>query len=553
MISSFGVLPNNQKVIEGIKMPIIASVEPLSDDAKVINDGSVQIPHCTRCRSYLSSVCETTPETWTCRVCSQVMQFKKEIPKEQYSSKNIEVIKNEECEPLMHSIICFAPLKEAVKEYLKLLPKRAPLTIATYTDKLNIQPFGTVELLLSEIDTIPFPETPIPFDKVQSSLIYLLKKSLHPVWHRVFISSPTSDMDCSQLINEFKNLYTIMSRVDVYFLGMNYSPSLQSLVQAAPGISRIFVPINESELPAALFSDAEREFAFQVYAVFRSGVAFTSEYVDSPFLASEVTDNFVKIPVLPSKRAAISFNIIPPTDHLPLESQSFQCVVKFVRWNPKTNRLSYLFRIISEEYKLSNSLSEVLGSINGSLVFSQWIHDIMKLPLAQMSTELIERTKSIASIIIANAQLKPMVTMSFLAKSHPALSAAFWDRLSMGSLLSLASPRSAEALFSYTVEVWDNQDNLVFSGLSVDESQRKNGYIYLIKSFPSIFLLSDNGEYEVAKDSKLQQSISHFMEECMPIPIKLIQSEIETVVDMLSVDEEEGLQGFLESVGIPSL
>ena len=553
MISSYKVLPTHQKVLEGIKIPIVASVEPLADNARVINDGSVQIPHCTRCRAYLSSVCDTTDDTWTCKVCSQVMNFRKKIPKEQYSSKVTEVIEIAECQPLMHSIVCFAPLKDTIKEYLKLLPKQAPITISTFTDKLHTIPTGTVEQILSEIDTLPFPSSPVPFEQTADALISILRNTIGPVWHRVFLAIPSSETANHPLLDEFKRLYTTMARVDVYFLGMNYSPFLQTLVQAAPGLARVFAPLNESDLPAALFSDADREFAFQVMVVFRSGVAFSAQYVSSPFLASEITDNYVRIPVLPSKRAALSFLITPPTEPLPIPSQSFQCVVKFIRWNPKTNRLSHLFRIISEEYKLSSSLSELLSSIDGPLVFNYWISEIQKLPPGKMSPEINNKLKDIASIIVANPHLKSLVLMTFLAKSHQALSTAFWDRLTVGSLLSLASPRSAEAIFSYKVEAWDKDDNLIASGLTIEETHRKPNYIFLVKSFPSLFILTEEGEYTVSKGSKMDKSISEFLEECMPIPVSIIQSAFDTSREMLSVDEEEGLQPFLESIGLQSL
>ena len=553
MISSYNVLPTHQKVLEGIKIPIIASVEPLADNAKVINDGFVQPPRCTRCQAHLSSVCETTESTWTCKVCSHVMNFRDKIPKESYSSKVMEFVENAECQPLVHSIICFAPLKDTITEYIKLLPKRAPITLATYTDKLYIQPTTTVEQILTEIDTIPFPTTNIPFEQTADSLVKVLQTTNGPVWHRAFIAIPSSDTKSHPLLDAFKRLYSKEARVDVYFLGMNFSPLLQTLVQAAPGLARVFAPLNESDLPPALFSDANREFAFRLQAVFRSGVAFSAQYVSSPYLASEVTENFVKIPVLPSKRAALSFLVIPPTEELPTESQSFQCVVKFLRWNPKTNRISHLLRIITEEYKMSSSLSPLLSSISPPLVFTQWVNDIQKLPPGQMSPEIINKLKESASIIVANPHLKPLVMMTFLAKSHQALSTAFWDRLTVGSLLSLASPRSAEALFSYRVEAWDKDDNLIDSGLTIQESHRKSNYVFLVKSFPSLFILSETGEYEVVKGSKMAASIAEFVEECMPIPVSIIQSSLDSSREMLSVDEEEGLQPFLESVGLESL
>ncbi|EAY15158.1 hypothetical protein TVAG_392750 [Trichomonas vaginalis G3] len=553
MLSTFKTLPSVQKVVQGIKIPFVVSVEPLDDSAKIIDDPNAKIPHCSRCRSYLSAVCAVSPEAWCCSVCSQIMHLKNPVPEEYHSSKVLEIVEISECQPLSHSIIAFAPVKEIIRDYLKVLPKNAPLSVITYTDRLNIIPISTVYEILSEFDTIPFPTEIIPFEVAIPNLIIALGKVRDPVWHRVFISSPPPDAVQSPLLKVLKDLYTILARVDFYFLGTSYSLLLSHLAKVSPGISRVFAPLNQFELPLALNSDANREFAFQMLAAFRCGVAYTSEYITSPFLAADVKENFVRIPVLPSKSAPLSFKIIPPTIDGHLRKQAMQCVVKFVNWNPKTNRLSHLHRIISEEFDISSKLEDVLAGVYPNLLFMQWIREVESLNPGQMVPEIMNRLKEIVPHINAAQNLKPIISMAFIAKSHPALSTAFWDRLSMCSQLCLSSPKSALAIFSFVVEVWDRSDNMLFSGLSVDDSKRKKEYVYVLKSFPSVFILTDEGEYPIQPSSKMEASIKKFQEDCMPIPVRIVQSQIDSLKDLLSVDEEEGLQGFLESVGLESL
>lgn len=553
MLSTFKTLPSAAKVVQGIKIPFVVSVEPLDNSAYIIQDVNVQIPHCSRCFSYLSKVCAVSPVNWYCSVCSQINNIKKPIPPEQYSSNVMEIVDIAECQPLSHTIVAFAPMKETIREYLKLLPKNAPLNLITYTDKLNIIPTTTVSEILNEFDTTPFPTSIIPFETAADQLIYVLGKIRDPVWHRVFMSSPPSDITKHSLLEKLQNLYTTNTRVDIYFLGTGFSPLLQQLVQASPGISRVFAPMNESDLPIALNSDAKREFAFQVLAVFRSGVAYQSEYISSPYLAAEIRENYVRIPVLPSKNAPLSFKIYPPAIDSHMRKQAMQCVVKFVRWNPKTNRLSHLHRIISEDFTISSSLEEILSGVDPSLLFMQWIREVQLLAPGQMGPELLKRTKEIVPYINAAQNLRPIASMSFIAKSHPALSTAFWDRISMSSQLSLASPRIAKTLFSFVVEVYDRNDKLIMSALSVEERLQKKEYIYVLKSFPNLFILSSEGDYNVVEGSNIDKSIKCFIEECIPMTVRLVQSEYDTLKDLLSVDEEEGLQGFLESIGLSSL
>jgi len=553
MISTFGVLPSHTGVLNGVEVPLEISVEPLDGNSIVISSSDFQLPRCTRCSAYLCSSCAHSAEAWCCGVCSQIMNMKKPVPEAQISASTLEVVESGECQPLFHSIIVFSPVKSIIKQYLTLLPPNAPLSLSTYTDKFNMIPMGTVSQILEEIDAIPFPNQQIPFETAANELIHVFRNTSMPVWHRIFISSPPSDMKSHTIMSSLKHLYKAISRVDFFFFGSSYSQFLTELVQSTPGISRIFCPVNEGELPSALFSDASRGFGFQLLAVFRAGVAYGVNFVTSPFMASEICENYIRIPVLPSKTASLSFALTPPKENLRLRFQTMQCVVKFVRWNPNTNRLSHLFRIISQEYKISSNLTDLVQSISSSVLFTSWLHQAQKLPLGQQSLGIIDRTKAIVSIINANEKLKPLVKMAFLAKSHPALSTAFWDRLSMGSLLSLSSPRSVEAQFSYSVEVWDYNDTLLEEGLIASEKRRKGNFIFLVKSFPSLFVLSKTGSAEIVPHSKMSLSIERFKESCEPILIRTIQSQVDQVKELLSVDEEEGLAGFLDNIGVTSL
>ena len=552
MLSTFEILPTNQNVLSGVKIPIITTVEPLEENSNIITTTLEQIPRCSRCSSYLSSTCAISSEAWCCSVCSQIMKLKKSILKELYSSNVVEVIENGECQPLMHSLMIFSPIKSIIKQYLSLLPSNAPISIITYTNQLNIIPTATVSLIIEEFDQIPIPEQNIPFEKIALEIIPFLKNVSMPIWHRIFIQAPISETKTHPILSTISSLYKELVRIDFYFLNSSYSPILTDLVQKTPGISRIFCLVNESELPSSLFSDADREFGFQLLAVFRAGVSYGVKFLPSSFLPSEICENYIRIPILPSKNSTLRFLIIPPKEETFLRYQSMQCVVKFSRWNPLTNKISFLFRIISQEFKLSNILNDILKTTCSSMLFYTWLQEVQHLPPGQQSFGIIDKTKESISIINSNEHLKSLIKMAFLAKSHPAMSTAFWDRLTMGSLLSLSSPKSVEAQFSYIVEVWDFNDNLLEEGLYLNDKRKKGDYIFIVKSFPSIFILTKNGNYNIHKNSKIELSINNFITDCLPIQIRIIQSQVDQVKELLSVDEEEGLSNFLENLGISS-
>lgn len=554
MLSTYGVLPTHTSVTAGIPVPIVVCVQPLDANATVFPYEKTKIPRCTRCRSYLSSICAYSPEAWCCSVCSQVMKLTEPVPEEQLQNNVIEIVQSSEAQPLHHVLFVFTSHKSVIKDFLSHLPPQAPLTIVTYTESLNIIPTGCVSQILSEFDLIPFPESPIPFEKAESCICELLPTLMTPCWTRIFIQTPGSDISKTLLIDAFKKEYAREVRIDLYFFGTSFSIFLSNIIQACPGLSKVFNPyINENDLPSLMLSDIDREFAFQLLAVFRSGVAYSAKYIPSPFLASEVTDNYVRIPVLPSHTASLSFEIIPPETDDKLRFQAMQCVVKFTRWNPKTNRLSRLFRIISNEFKISNNLTTVLTSTSPSMLFYSWLKEAQSRPPSEMSDHVENKLKQLAPVLVAYPHLRPIIKMVFIAKSHPALTTMFWDRLTMGSLLSLSSPTAVDAQFSYNIEIWKDTNTFVESVFSVEEKKRKGGFIFVVKSFPSLFIFTDSGHIDIPKDSPIQKSINKFVEECKPLTVKLVQTQLSQVSELLSIDEEEDLPKFLKGVGLESM
>jgi hypothetical protein len=164
-----------------------------------------------------------------------------------------------------------------------------------------------------------------------------------------------------------------------------------------------------------------------------------------------------------------------------------------------------------------------------------------------------QKLKALAPILLEHQSLRPIIRMAFLVKSHPALSPTFQQRLTMGSLLSLSPPTAVGAQFSYHVEVWSDQHNLVESGLRVSTSRRRGNYLYLIKSFPNVFVASRPGRIAIEIGAPLSESIQSFVVACRPLPVRTVQTKVTLVAELLSVDEEEGLTEFLQETGLESL
>jgi hypothetical protein len=123
----------------------------------------------------------------------------------------------------------------------------------------------------------------------------------------------------------------------------------------------------------------------------------------------------------------------------------------------------------------------------------------------------------------------------------------------MGSQLALSSPANVEALFSYSVEVWRSCDNFIESVLGVGDDSRDSGHIFIVKTFPFLFVLSENGKFEVAAGSEMDESIKRFCRECSPLDVDIKNEAISSVPELLRVDEEEGLEGYLKEIGLEVL
>ena len=195
----------------------------------------------------------------------------------------------------------------------------------------------------------------------------------------------------------------------------------------------------------------------------------------------------------------------------------------------------------------------LIESVSPAVLFYSWLKEAQKLPAAQMSSAVQEKLSQLSPVLAANKHLKSIVLMAFLSKSHPALSTADWERLTMGSLLSLSSPAAVEAQFSYVVELWKNSNDFVESAFVVDERKRTKDYIFVVKSFPSVVVVTASGDCEIPPGSPLDQSINKFIEQVRPLTATVVKSQLSQVAALLSVDEEEGLSNYLKDVGLSEM
>jgi hypothetical protein len=374
-----------------------------------------------------------------------------------------------------------------------------------------------------------------------------------PCWCKVFIDTPESGSTTSPLLNYLESKFESEIRFDFTFVGCDDSDLIVSLVHNCPGISRIYQPLDVADAGPPLNSDATREFAFSVMAVFRSGVTYALEYRPSRFLAHGRTGGFISIPVLPAATTSFSVEIKPPETDPKLRFQCIQCVIKYVKWNPKTNRLSRLIRIVTQEFKIANRTEAVMASISYPLLFASYLSELQSVEMRDLPAAVQEKMRKLRPVLVSEKQLRPIILMAFLLKSHPAFSAAQYNRLAMGSALTLAGPKTVVPQFSYSVELWRDCETFVEAGLNVAERKRKGDFIFLVKSFPSVLLLSKTGKVDVPPGSALERSIDAFREACQPLTLRFVQCEVGVVPELLSVDEEEGLAAWLESVGLESM
>jgi hypothetical protein len=413
--------------------------------------------------------------------------------------------------------------------------------------------------LVAELDSIEFPRAAVPFNVAADAVIALLgdyDATGHlegPWWCRVFVETPPSGLATSPLLTFVQKQRSGRIRVDFTFFGNVESPLLTSLVRNSPGISKVFTSTADPDILTSLLPDAQREFAFQAQVRFRSGVSYAARFLPSVYLTSWQSQDVLTIPVLPSDTASLSFELTPPEADEGLRYQGLQCVVKFTKWNPATNRVSDVIRIISADFKIESSLPAIIDAISPSLLFHAWVRAAQNLPLQQMQFAIPTNLKAIAPVLLEHPSLRPIIRMAFIGRSHPAMGPIFQQRLTLGSLLSLSPPTAVGAQFSYSVEVWSDCATMVQSGLLVAPERRRGNFIFVIKAFPNVFIATKSGTVTVEPGSPLEVSVSEFVAACLPLPVRIVQTKVSVVPELLAVDDEEGLPEFLQEAGLETM
>jgi hypothetical protein len=553
MLSTFGVLPASARALSGVPLPVVVTVQPLAPGAAALPAGAPRPPRCNRCGAYLSADCLRSAREWRCALCYALLALPPGAPA---APGACELAEAPELLPVRHCLVVLAAVERAaVRACLGALPPGAPVRVVTSPDAAANAPEGTAAQLLAELDGVAFPAAAVPFAAAARAVVALLGGALAgPCWCRVFIETPPAGAPAaSPLLDFVRRQRAARVRIDFAFVGAAESPLLAALIRSAPGVARVFDPIDAGDVAAALLPDARREFAFQVQVRLRAGVAYAPRFLPSAFLPASEADGVVTVPVLPSDTAALSFELAPPDADEGLRYQGLQCVVRFARWNPRTNRVGAFIRIISQDFRVSASTPALIDSVSPVLLFHAWVRAAQDLPMPQIPFVIPQRLKALAPILLEHPSLRPIVRMAFLVKSHPALSPSFQQRLTMGSLLSLSPPLAVGAQFSYQVEAWSDQRTLVESGLRVAENRRRGNYIFVIKSFPNVFVASRPGRIVIEKDAPLSESIEAFIAACRPLPVRIVQAKVSAVAELLSVDEEEGLSEFLQEAGLESL
>ena len=87
----------------------------------------------------------------------------------------------------------------------------------------------------------------------------------------------------------------------------------------------------------------------------------------------------------------------------------------------------------------------------------------------------------------------------------------------------------------------------------MDERKRTKDYIFVVKSFPSVVVVTASGECEIPPGSPLDASINKFIEQVKPLTATVVKSQLSQVAALLSVDEEEGLSSYLKDVGLSEM
>lgn len=545
---TLGSLPSKAGIITEI--PIVASIQPFvhneSDKIIEVNSDNFRLPRCSNCRAYFSCENASNDSEWFCSMCTTKRHIKKPID-DIYKQANHVIVKSKKPpDILIHVFIVFKDIKNTIKEFLNFIDEKLPVVLVTIGETVKDDDLNTVCGLLEMIDDIEFPNNTKSFSENAESIISVMNKyQTYKCWYRIFIDFPyDEDENKTDIIMYLKNLSKI-TRVDFYIYSNIYSAYVDTLIHTSPGVSRVFSSITEDDVLPSLKTDYSFPFVFKLVAHFYSGF-FEHEYIPYKYILSKSKSKVVMIPVF-SSRSYLSYALIPPSESPRIRSHIMQLVCKYVEWNPKWNRLSCYHKISTYRYDLSDKREHLVRSISYKNILYCWMRSLTIKDLGDISSMTTVLLKKMNALLLSS-DTKDFVLNLFVLRFHPLFGSNFSDRVIVGNSLSLADIKSINNYFDYKVEVWQNNVR-ISSGLVAKKTYKRSECVYIVKSFPNILVLSDSGDIEITKE--IQESLDSFRTMCHPITVKVIQAATSGLLDLLHIDEEEGLADFLESVNLP--
>ncbi|KAH0794592.1 hypothetical protein GPJ56_001617 [Histomonas meleagridis] len=562
MLSTCHLFPSSQSVVNNKVLPLTVYVQPMAKESFVFTRRLNQIPQCCHCKAYFCSKCKRTADSWKCAICGTEMRSEKLLPSDILKTDIIEISQDEWSADLSRAIIVLTNeegISSTVKDYLNYLPSNSQITIATCTDQTNNYSFPSTRQALEQWDTIQFPDNLISIETVQKSLESILPTLNEPCWCIVIMDEPQQTDDITGLESFLKSQQKRKIRIDLNIIGSSgYSPindKITPLINSAPGLTKVYHPfMTLSELPINMKEDLDRDFAYDLRIQANSSENYKLEFLPIQYMASQSYHTLARFPVFPSTESAISYTVTLPEEDQQNLSQTFQFIVKYTKYNNKTHRFSRQLRIINQEFQISREPDDLLQEVSPSLLLYSWMKQSQKLQFNKTVLYVEDKIKDFGQLILSNEHFIDLVKLGFFYKSHKVISISFWERFTMCVLINLASPASTNSLFSFLVEVWENADNMLLCAHSISNEDLDESKIYVVKCFPSIYVISRDGNFTVEKGTKIEKSINDYKEKCKPLNVEVIHSELSSnMKDLIDIYHEENLPNYLKGLGLESL
>ena len=441
----FSLCPNTEKLRTKLNAPFSAIITPAAKtEIPFIDVNYKEFARCKKCKAYYSNLCEKTDNSWKCAVCDAINSDSlcNFLPEgNDYEIKVNDTVGvpilvlyfdlgfcEKDIETMKPSIIAFlkslkdtnlmvlfgnqgvecsllAPHYSFFKKSGEIIVKKDKNENMPNLEQFNSIPAPIVNFTAVPNDFSPFifspeqiPSAILAFERIQQGMKNSFKNAIRLIVH----ISETAKYTPIHFISITRDVTFIPDAIRKYYenllcldlLTPTYNKETQSTNDVIPG--RVLFFTGSTLLNILSFCTREKPI-YQLLMCCRSRNAKPT-WRPSPSLPQYLSQNTFCCPIIHLRRQPFVLDIHPMcTDRC--ENIFYQLTAKMTRYNPETHQYSSILRIFNRTIKTSNSINDIVASVDPNALMWLWITRTLQKPPRDVVAALYRAVANFISLL----------------------------------------------------------------------------------------------------------------------------------------------------------